>query len=184
MTTATRTTATTPSADITDYTVHAIAPEVLAGLRVADDLGRAMRPFADDEGGGPLRCCLRYSNPGEKIALVSYGPLHRWATATGADPGAYDERGPIFIHADADDCEGPEPGGRYPLGMHGRRVFRAYDAAGHILRGELVEAAPEGDPDAVLRSFFAEPEVALVHVRALGHGCFVMEARRSAATSD
>ncbi|MFC1441913.1 DUF1203 domain-containing protein [Streptacidiphilus sp. N1-10] len=175
------TTATTLS---TDYTVHAIAPDVLAELRVADDLGRAMRPFADDAGGSPLRCCLRYSNPGEPIALVSYGPLHRWAAATpGADPGAYDERGPIFIHADPDDCEGPEPGGRYPLHMHDRRVFRAYDAAGHILRGELVEAVPEGDPDAALHALFADPEVALVHVRALGHGCFVLEARRSAATS-
>ncbi|MGW3510169.1 DUF1203 domain-containing protein, partial [Streptomyces sp. NPDC000994] len=29
--------------------------------------------------GAPLRCCLRRSEPGERIALVSYAPLRRWA---------------------------------------------------------------------------------------------------------
>lgn len=170
----------------TDYRVLPIAPEVIARLRESDDAGRTVPPQLDEEGGSPLRCCLRHSRPGERITLLSYAPLHRWAAEAGVDPGAYDERGPVFVHADADDCEGAAPGGRYPGAMHGMRVFRAYDAQGRILRGELVPAAPEGSTpeqaealaDAALRSLFADPTVQLVHVRAVGHGCFVMDVRR------
>lgn len=81
------------------YTAHAIPPATLEELRAADDAGRAPVPTTDDEGGAPLRCCLRHSRPGELIALVSYAPLRRWAAATGADPGPYDEQGPVFVHA-------------------------------------------------------------------------------------
>ena len=166
----------------TDYRVLPITPAVVARLRERDDAGQPMRPQLDEEGGSPLRCCLRHSRPGERIALVSYAPLHRWAAETGADPGPYDERGPVFVHADAEDCEGPEPGEGYPSAMHGTRVFRAYDAQGRILRGEPVQAAPPEQVhavvDAALRGLFADPAVALVHIRAVGHGCFVAEVRR------
>ncbi|GAA3304049.1 hypothetical protein GCM10020295_54180 [Streptomyces cinereospinus] len=74
-------------------------------LRDADDAGRVMTAVTDEEGGAPLRCCLRRSEAGERIALVSYAPLRRWAAETGVDPGAYDEQGPVFIHAE--DCAGP-----------------------------------------------------------------------------
>jgi len=182
MTTTTTLPPTSVSGASTDYRVLAVSPAVVAELRERDDAGRPMRPQRDQEGGSPLRCCLRHSRPGESIALVSYAPLHRWAAGTGVDPGAYDERGPVFVHADAEDCEGPEPGEGYPGAMHGIRVFRAYDAQGRILRGELVPAAPPEQvhavADAALRGLFADPAVALVHVRALGHGCFVLEARR------
>lgn len=167
----------------TGYQVLAIAPAVLAELRGSDDAGRPLRPYADPEGGAPLRCCLRYSREGELVALVSYAPLHRWAAERGVDPGAYDERGPIFIHADGADCDEAPSERRYPAAMHGQRVFRCYDAEGRILRGEPV---PGADPehagklaDETLRALFADPEVALVHVRALAFGCFVLEARRT-----
>jgi hypothetical protein len=68
---------------MTTYTARAITPVVLKELRSADDGGRRMVPGTDTEGGAPLRCCLRRSEPGEHIALVSYAPLRRWAAETG-----------------------------------------------------------------------------------------------------
>ncbi|MEV6317015.1 DUF1203 domain-containing protein [Streptomyces sp. NPDC051776] len=166
---------------MTTYEARPIEPEVVRRLCRNDDAGHAAEPFTDGEGGAPLRCCLRPSEPGERIALVSYAPLRRWATRTGARPGAYDEQGPVFVHAG--ECAGAEPSGGYPFAHPGAlRTVRMYDAEGRIVGGRLLEV-----PDAALateaydRAFseaFADPGVALVHVRALGYGCFQFEVRR------
>ncbi|MEU7060330.1 DUF1203 domain-containing protein [Streptomyces sp. NPDC046197] len=167
------TTARTHTTDPTAYAVRAIPPAVLQGLRRTDDAGRAMVPAVDGEGGAPLRCCLRRSEPGERIALVSYAPLRRWAADAGADPGAYDEQGPVFIHAE--QCPGPAGADRPFTDAH--RTLRRYSARGHILGGRLV-ARPE-EFDAALREAFDDPAVALVHVRAVEYGCFLYEVRRA-----
>ena len=155
---------------MTTYTARPITPEILKELRSTDDAGRRMVPVTDEEGGAPLRCCLRRGAPGEQIALVSYAPLRRWAAQTGAEPGAYDEQGPVFIHAE--ECAGPQPDG-YPF-ANAHRTVRRYSAEGHILGGELV-AAPD---DEAFRNAFDDPAVALVHVRAVEYGCFLYEVRR------
>ncbi|GGX10494.1 hypothetical protein GCM10010297_35100 [Streptomyces malachitofuscus] len=154
------------------FTAHAVPAPVVKELLVTDDAGRAAVPFTDDEGGAPLRCCLRRSRPGERLALVSYAPLRRWAAATGVDPGAYDEQGPVFLHAA--ECAGPA-GGDLPF-THAHRTLRRYSADGRIVGGRLV-AAPE-DFAPALGEAFADPGVALVHVRAVEHGCFLYEVRR------
>ncbi|MFD9467305.1 DUF1203 domain-containing protein [Streptomyces sp. NPDC060027] len=157
---------------MTTYTAHPIGPAALKELRDGDDAGRPLTPLTDEEGGAPLRCCLRRSEPGERIALVSYAPLRRWAARTGAEPGPYDEQGPVFIHADA--CAGPA-GDELPF-ANAHRTVRRYSAEGHILGGLLVSA-----PDAFDEAFtaaFTDPEVALVHVRAVEYGCFLYEVRR------
>ncbi|MFE1030635.1 DUF1203 domain-containing protein [Streptomyces sp. NPDC058807] len=158
------------------YTVRPIPPAALKELRTADDAGRAPAPFTDDEGGAPLRCCLRRSRPGEGIALVSYAPLRRWAAAAGADPGAYDEQGPVFVHAE--ECAGPETDDALPF-TNAHRVLRRYSTGGRILGGRLT-----GDPGAfayALGEAFDDPAVALVHVRAVEYGCFLYEVRRGRA---
>ncbi|WP_405708398.1 MULTISPECIES: DUF1203 domain-containing protein [unclassified Streptomyces] len=163
----------------TTYEVRAIDPAVLKQLRERDDAGRTRRPVTDPEGGAPLRCCLRHSEAGERIVLVSYAPLRRWAVATDAEPGPYDECGPIFVHAE--ECDGPASGPGYPVELHGaRRVLRAYDGQGHILGGRLIEIPKEraAEVDDALLEVFADPAVALVHVRAVEFGCFMVEARR------
>ncbi|MFD1663476.1 DUF1203 domain-containing protein [Streptomyces caeni] len=154
------------------HTARPIPPAVLRVLRERDDAGRAMAPVIDEEGGAPLRCCLRRSAPGEHIALVSYAPLRRWAARTGVEPGAYDEQGPVFIHPE--ECAGPDGDGHPFPG--GRRTVRRYSADGHILGGRLVAGVEELD-DAFAEAF-ADPEVALVHVRAVEYGCFLFEVRR------
>jgi hypothetical protein len=169
---------------MTTYTARPIDPTVLKELRASDDAGRPMAAIVDAEGGAPLRCCLRRSGPGELIALVSYAPLRRWAAENGAEPGAYDEQGPVFIHAK--ECGGPGGDG-YPF-SNSHRTVRRYSAQGHILGGRLVEVsegpeAPEGPegPELFEKAFqeaFDDPDVALVHVRAVEYGCFLYEVRR------
>ncbi|ARZ70091.1 hypothetical protein SMD11_4490 [Streptomyces albireticuli] len=160
------------------YAVRAIDPAVLEELRRRDDAGRPAEPYTDPEGGAPLRCCLRLSRAGERIALVSYAPLRRWAAATGARPGAYEEQGPVFVHGEA--CEGPAEGAGYPFARPGAlRNVRFYDAAGRIHGGRLLEL-PEAADEAVGRALdeaFADPAVVLVHVRAVEYGCFHYEVR-------
>jgi hypothetical protein len=155
----------------TAHTARPIRPRVLQELRTTDDAGRSPAPFTDEEGGAPLRCCLRRSEPGERIALVSYAPLRRWAAETGAEPGAYDEQGPVFIHAE--DCPGPSPDASLPF-TNAPRVLRRYSAEGRILGGRLTDDA---FPSALTEAF-ADPEVAVVHVRAVEYGCFLYEVRR------
>ncbi|MFD4695702.1 DUF1203 domain-containing protein [Streptomyces sp. NPDC058463] len=165
---------------MTTYEARPIAPTALDDLRKTDDAGRPCVPYTAKEGGEPLRCCLRAAGPGERIALVSYAPLRRWAAETWARPGAYDEQGPVFIHAE--ECEGPaaDPDG-YPFSRAGSlRTVRRYDADGAIVGGRLLEipADEERGYDEALAEAFADPEVALVHVRAVEYGCFHFEVRR------
>ncbi|MFJ4692172.1 DUF1203 domain-containing protein [Streptomyces sp. NPDC088766] len=157
------------------FTARPITPGALAELRVSDDAGRPTTAFTDDEGGAPLRCCLRHSTPGERIALVSYAPLRRRAAETGTDPGAYDEQGPVFVHADP--CPGPgtdRDGGALPF-TNAHRTVRRYSAEGRILGGRLVaDPSPQAFARA-LREAFDDPAVAFVHVRAVEYGCFLYE---------
>ncbi|MFH8563981.1 DUF1203 domain-containing protein [Streptomyces sp. NPDC017988] len=166
----------------TAYVPRPIAPDALARLRDTDDAGRPCVPYVDHEGGSPLRCCLRPVAPGERVALVSYAPLRRWAAETGADPGAYDEQGPVFIHADP--CEGPaQERAGYPFSRAGAlRTLRRYNARGQIIGGRLLEIPRDGTRgfDAAFDEAFADPQTALVHVRAVEYGCFHFEVRRPA----
>jgi uncharacterized protein DUF1203 len=162
------------------YQVRAIEPDVLDQLRRRDDAGNAPRIMTDTDGGSPLRCCLRLSMPGEDVALLSYAPVRRWARAAGADPGPYDEVGPVFIHPKP--CDGPDGTG-YPAALAGtRRMLRAYSADGRIRGGRLAQASEVQDPVAaglILREIFADPDVAVVHARAVEFGCFTFEIRRA-----
>lgn len=154
------------------HTARPVPPAVREELLRLDDAGRPAVPRPDDEGGAPLRCCLRRSRPGERVALVSYAPLRRWAARTGADPGAYDEQGPVFLHAG--ECAGPQSTDLPFTNAH--RALRRYSAGGRILGGRLVGAPEDFAP--ALTEAFADPEVALVHVRAVEYGCFLYEVRR------
>jgi Protein of unknown function (DUF1203) len=165
----------------TGFEVRAIPLDVVRELLKIDDAGNPPRLLTEEEGGAPLRCCLRPAQAGERVALVSYAPLRRWARETGAEPGPYDEVGPVFIHAEP--CAGPDGTG-YPGWLAAsNRVLRSYGADGRIIRGLLVSADPDRRPvafESALAEMLADPRVALVHARAVEFGCFTFEARRTA----
>ena len=157
------------------FAVRAIDADVVAQLRERDDASRAPTLVVDTDVGSPVRCCLRASRPGEELLLVSYAPLRRWAAARGADPAAYDEVGPVFIHPAP--CAGPADDG-YPAELRGTpRVFRAYDGNGRIIDGRL--AQPDDDPERVIEALLDDERVAVVHARALGFGCYTFSVERS-----
>lgn len=163
---------------MTTYTFTPIPADVADHLREVDDAGASSPAFVTAEGGDPLRCCLTRSRPGERIMLVAYAPLRRWAARTAAMPGAYDEVGPVFIHAER--CSGPA-GGFPGEVIRSRKVFRSYDTDGRILGGALVDPAPghvAEVAEAALDAAFADPATAIVHVRAVEFGCFLTEVAR------
>lgn len=146
-----------------------IPPGELQEIRTAglDEAGNRLTAQTDAGGGSPLRCCLRDSGPGERVLLIAYTPP--------GTSGAYAERGPVFIHSDP--CDGYQTPHRYPPGLSGRQqVVRAYDQCGRIADGVL---AADGDRvETVIHELLARPDVALVHVRNVGYGCYNFAVRR------
>lgn len=140
-----------------------IRPGELDKIRAAgvDEAGNRLVPQTHADGGNPLRCCLRETRPGEQVLLMAYTPP---GTA-----GPYAERGPVFVHADP--CPGYQSPTVYPPEFrHRQQVVRAYDYQGRIADGVLAE---DGDHAmAVIRELLARPDVALVHLRNVGYGCY------------
>jgi Protein of unknown function (DUF1203) len=130
-------------------------------------VGPDARIRVDREGGAPLRCCLRDSRPGERIALVAVTP--------DGPRGAYRETGPVFVHAEP--CAGPEHAG-YPEDFRSRaQVFRAYDASGSIVGGDVVPAG-QGQEEAA-RHLLRGPSVAFLQTRNVVYGCYMLTIRRA-----
>jgi hypothetical protein len=132
-----------------------------------DEAGNQLTVHVDTEGGTPLRCCLRESDPGEQMLLISYTPP--------GTRGAYVERGPVFIHAEP--CAGYLTPSRYPPGLsHRLQVVRAYDRDGRIASGVVVNDGEHAVT--AIRELLARPNVSLVHMRNVGHGCYNFAVRR------
>jgi len=142
---------------------QAIPAAELDAIRAAgrDEAGNPVEVQVHQDGGAPLRCCLREARAGERLLLIAYTPP---GTA-----GAYAERGPVFIHAER--CAGYPTPGRYPPELAGRQqVVRAYDKQGRIVGGVL--AADGQQAEEVIAEWLARPEVELVHLRNVGYGCY------------
>jgi Protein of unknown function (DUF1203) len=140
-----------------------IPPGELEKIRAAgiDEAGNRLIPQVDTEGGNPLRCCLRETRPGERVLLIAYTPP--------GTSGPYAERGPLFIHPDP--CGGyPSPHLYPPELSHRQQVVRAYDHHGRIADGVLADDGERATE--VIHQMLARPDVALVHLRNVGYGCY------------
>ena len=146
--------------------VHAIDPARLNVVRTtgADGHGNRLRPFAATGQGEPLRCCLRYAEPGERIALISYAPFEH--------PSVWREVGPVYIHAAP--CEGHTPTDRLPEQLAtGPRVLRTYRADATMNYEHNTVVTDEAELQPILERLLSEPDVATVHVRTLAPQCFL-----------
>src|SRR5829696_7074502 len=144
-----------PISSSSSFGIAAILPETLARVRTAavDDVGNELVVTMKPDGGYPLRCCLRESTPGERIALIAYRPFP-W-------DGPYAEVGPVFIHAD--ECGGYQDTDAYPEGFrHRQQIFRAYGHDRTIVDAEIVEGVKAED---ALAALLARPEVHFIHSR-------------------
>lgn len=130
-----------------------------------DDFGHPSTTLTA-KAGQPLRCCLTLSTDGDQIALIAYRP-----SPLG---GPYAEVGPVFIHAT--QCQG-YTGDGFPEDFRDRRaVLRPYDVDGQMLDGLVAEP---GTSEGELKRLFADPVVALVHVRNVVAGCWNFSVRRA-----
>jgi hypothetical protein len=151
-----------------------IPPAELQQIRTAglDEAGNRLTVQVDTAGGSPLRCCLRESAPGERVLLIVYTPP--------GTRGAYAERGPVFIHAEP--CSGYLTPDRYPPALsHRQQVVRAYDRDGRIADGVLVSDGEHAM--AVIGDLLGRADVALVHLRNVGYGCYNFAVRRGGIPS-
>jgi hypothetical protein len=154
-------------------TYEAISAAELTAIRVAgrDEAGNVLMPRTDDEGGSPLRCCLRTTRPGERVLLIAYTPP--------GGAGGYAERGPVFVHAES--CEGYPTSHEYPPDLYGRvQTVRAYDEQGRIADGVYVRDGEEADQ--AIADLLGRPDVTLVQLRNVGYGCYNFAVRRGAAS--
>jgi uncharacterized protein DUF1203 len=111
-----------------------------------------------------LRCCLRYAERGEQIALISYAPLAR--------PSVWREVGPVYIHAAS--CGGYSGSGRLPEQLaHGPRVLRTYTQHDAMNYDHNTVVLDETELEPIIERLLSMPDVATVHVRTLAPRCFL-----------
>lgn len=146
--------------------------ELTEMLQVGRDHGGSpVEPFVDSAGGWPLRCCLKASVEGDRIAIVGFSPFP-W-------DGPYRETGPVVIHADG--CRGSS--GAFPERFETRdQVVRAFgDDAGrrHTQVYDLNRVVPARTGlRSVIESVLADDRVEFVHVHNLVAQCFSFAAYR------
>jgi Protein of unknown function (DUF1203) len=153
-------------ADRAQLAVRAIDPAHLDNVRTTgtDGHGNRLRAFAATGQGEPLRCCLRYAEPGEQITLISYAPFDQ--------PSVWREVGPVYIHATR--CGGYLPTGHLPGPLAtGPRVLRTYQADDTMNYDHNTVVLDETDLEPIIERLLAEPDVATVHVRTLAPQCFL-----------
>jgi hypothetical protein len=160
----------------TTFRVQALPAHDLARIRAAgvDDFGHPLRvSVTDEEPGTPLRCCLREAHVGERVALISWRPLHE------ALDSVYAEVGPVFVHADA--CPGYHEEGRYPEGFRHRvQVLRSYSASGDMLDAVMTEGATA---EKAITGLFTNPDAVVVHSRNVTAGCYMFAVYRADETA-
>lgn len=146
--------------------VQAIDPARLDVVRAAgaDGHGNELCRFAADGDGEPLRCCLRYAEAGEQIALISFAPFDH--------PSVWTEVGPVYIHARR--CEGYASTDRLPERLStGPRVLRTYRADNTMDYDHNTVITDQTDLEPIVERLLSEPDVATVHLRTLAPQCFL-----------
>ncbi len=151
--------------------VLALDPVRLAELRTSgvDHGGNPVQPFTDESGEWPLRCCLRDSVVGERIAIVAWRPF-RWT-------GAYAEMGPVVIHAE--QCDGYTAGTVPPQFEARRQIVRPYTADHRIAYDHVRLVEVDDSLGDALADVFVHPDVDSALVRNVMAGCLSFAVVRS-----
>src|SRR6185369_1495106 len=115
----------------------------------------------------PCRVTLEDAEPGERVILLSYP--HQ---PSGKSP--YKAEGPIFVRESSTDHyrQDSVP----PVLPHRLLSLRGYDRDDLIIEAEVVEGAKL---EAELAKFFANPDVAYIHIHYARRGCFACRVDRA-----
>ena len=153
-----------------DFRITGLSPEPFQPLFALDDTAltgmAAHRTIADDATGFPCRVSLAHAAPGEELVLLSFE--HQSAHSP------YRATGPIFVRKAAttqfDEVNLiPEPVRARLLSV------RAYDAEGLIVVADVVDGK---EIESLIEQFFAQEEVAYLHIHYARRGCFACRVDR------
>jgi hypothetical protein len=117
------------------------------------------------------RRCLHRFNTGERRLLFKYRPFQK--------EGVFAEAGPIYIHED--DCR-PETEvlTGYPIEFRELPLLlRAYTRDDGQVDSKLIK---DGDAETLIDTFFADREVAYLHLRDGESGCYYARVERAEET--
>ncbi|MEW6129363.1 MAG: DUF1203 domain-containing protein [Acidobacteriota bacterium] len=112
------------------------------------------------------RVCLKLSQPDEGVILMAHQPF--------LSRQPYAEVGPVFIHERS--CEPYADINNYPPEFPRREVvLRAYNAEDRIVDAQAVRAR---QVEEVIAEMFTNSEIAYLHARNLGYGCYMFRIER------
>ena len=137
-----------------------LSPEALAARGIR-------RVVADSTPGFPCRVSLRDAEPGESLWLLHH--VHHDVN------GPYRASGPIYVLEHAVQAT-PAPGEIPRMLRHRLLSLRAYDVNGMLVGADVCEGT-QLEPR--VTGFFADAEVAYLHVHNAKPGCFNCRIERS-----
>jgi hypothetical protein len=158
-----------------DFRITGLSPAPFQPLFALDEAalaGLAARlTVADDATGFPCRVSLAHAVPGEELMLLSFE--HQGAHSP------YRSTGPIFVRKAATVQFNevnliPEPVRARLLSV------RAYDADDLIVIADVVDGK---EIESVIEKFFAQEEVAYLHIHYARRGCYACRVDRLPAAS-
>ena len=156
-----------------NYRIVGLDPLIFRSLFQLDDEElrerRIDRSFATSSTGMPCRVSLEDACEGDEVLLLNYAHL------TADTP--YASIGPIFVRRKAVECNDLISFvNRVPPVLRRRLLsIRAYDGAAYMTDAEVCEGR---ELDGQIRRFFADSNVAYLHVHNARRGCFAARVER------
>jgi Protein of unknown function (DUF1203) len=155
------------------FLIYPLPNKVSVGLKetMRDQFGNEPKVEQAQSSRSICRRCLQRFNPGERRLLFKYRPFQK--------EGVFAEAGPIYIHET--DCR-PEAEilTDYPTEFRELPLLlRAYTRDDGQVDSKLIK---DGDAETIVDTFFANPEVAYIHLRDGESGCYYARIERAEDT--
>jgi len=154
---------------VSKFLIYPLSKQVSGNLKetLRDQFGNEPKLEEAQSRRSICRRCLHRFNPGERRLLFKYRPFQR--------EGVFAEAGPIYIHEN--DCRPeaevltayPNEFRELPL------LLRAYTRDDGQVDSKLIK---DGDAEAIIDTFFADPEVGYIHLRDGESGCYYARIER------
>ncbi|MEP7156597.1 MAG: DUF1203 domain-containing protein [Betaproteobacteria bacterium] len=154
-----------------DFQISGLSPQPFRHLFALSDTELAaqgvQRVFADDSTPGfPCRVSMAHADPGEELLLLS------WEHQGAHSP--YRAAGPIFARKSAVDIYRARNVIPEPVRVRLLSV-RAYDANDLIVDADVIDGKLI---ETLIERFFAQPEVAYLHIHYARRGCYACRVDR------
>jgi hypothetical protein len=154
---------------VSKFLIRPLSKEVSSELKetMRDKFGNEPKVEQAESRRSICRRCLHRFNPGERRLLFKYRPFQ--------NEGVFAEAGPIYVHEN--DCQPdaeilncyPNEFRELPL------LLRAYTKKDGQVDSKLIK---DGDAERIIDGFFANSDVAYIHLRDGESGCYYASIER------